>query len=167
MQTVSEASWEQAVRMGDGASQETLALIEGAKMQITRALTELCAGDLEPYSPGHRSGDETDAALMLVGEPPCSILDIGLGGTGDEPVITMELLPVGDAPMTAEMVERWGPGEQGSRPRRVEWTFRWDAGPERTIVYDIQHNGNAANYASDGRRRTALMLAGLAGWPLP
>lgn len=167
MQTVTEASHDQLVRMSRYASQEGRALLQGADMQIMRVLSELCAPDLEPYDPGAKGDEEAVATLMLAGEPPCGILDIEVSGTYRDPKISMELLPVGQAPLTASMVEESAPGEPGGRPRRVRWNFHWDSGRQREIFYDIERNGNAASHGSDARRRTALMLAQAAGWPLP
>ncbi len=70
---------------------------------------------------------------------------------------------VRDTPLTAAIEERWASGEPGGRPRRVLWTFDWDAGPTRENVYDIEHNDDAANYTADARRRTDVMVAKLVG----
>lgn len=167
MQMVSEASQEQLYRMSKYASEEARALLNGADMIVMRVLTELVPPDLEAHDPGPVAGDEGTATIMFVPERPQGILDVEVSGSYTEPVVKIELLPVGDTPLTATMVERWAAGEQGERPRRVEWAFQWDTGQTRRIVYDVERNGDGADYASNARRRTALKLAELAGWPLP
>jgi hypothetical protein len=141
--------------------------LQGGEVQVMRVLTELCAPDLEAYHPGGAEDDESYVGVMLVGAGCDGILDIQASGTGDDPVVTIRLLPVGDATISAEVEDRWGPGEHGRRPRRVSWAFRWETGDERKIVYDLALNGEEYRYGMAARRRSALMLARLAGWPLP
>jgi hypothetical protein len=167
MQMVTEASQDQLVRIAKFGSQEARALINGADMLIMRVLSELARPDLEFYDPGPVADDEGTATMILAPEPPLGMLDIEVSGTIQDPVVRINLLPVADVPLTAKMEERWTPGEPGGRSRRVCWTFEWDSGLTRQITYDIGHNGDGADYAADARRRAALMLAELAGWPLP
>jgi hypothetical protein len=164
--TVTDASQEQLVRLARYASTEARQTLQGGDMQIRRVLSELCAPDVEIYDPGAATGDDSTAAVMLLGAQGRGILDVEVSGTGDEPVISIVLLPVGDTPFTAS-VDRWGAGEPSARSRDVRWLFEWECGKTREVLYRLEHNGRGADQVADARRRSALMLAALAGWPLP
>jgi hypothetical protein len=167
VETISDASQDQLVRLARYASTEARQTLKGGEMQIMRVLSEVCAPDVEIYDPGPATGDDSAAGVMLVGAEPLGILDVEVSGTGEEPVISIALLPVGDTPFTASVVDRWGPGERGNRSREVRWLFEWDSGKTRQIIYRLEHSGRGDDYTADARRRSALMLASVAGWPLP
>lgn len=167
MKEVSEASKAQLAAMTRYARTDTMRALQGGEMQVMRVLTELCAGHLEAYQPGGPDGDASYVGAMLAGKQGDGILDVEISGTGDEPVIAIKLLPVEYVPFVADVEDRWGPGEPGHRARRVEWRFRWGNGQERTIVYDLAPNGDGLSWGMEPRKTAALMLARIAGWPLP
>lgn len=142
-----------------GRSRQTL---EIAEQHVLRALRDLCSEDVEPHPAGF--GDaEGLPNLLLVGAKPLGILDAGVSGDGEEPVITMELLPVCDVPFGARIVESWSAGAQGHRYRERVWTFEWEGPPHHTreIKYCLDVRD------ADLRAEPALLLARRAGWPLP
>jgi hypothetical protein len=136
--------------------------LEIAEARVLKALADLCSDDVTPYPTGFDE-DEGLPNLLLAGERPLGIVDVSVSGDGDEPIITMELLPVVDTPIGVKMVEAWSSGPPPARYRVRCWTFEWhgDDVRKRVIKYSVDVPREAM------RALPALMLAGAAGWPLP
>ncbi len=89
-----------------------------------------------------------------------------MSGTGEEPVITMELLPITATPLRVKLIEEYGPGGPGARHRERRWTFEWEGESlrRREIKYPLVMTPRPTTPRAEV---AALKLAGLAGWPLP
>ena len=81
------------------ASEAQRDAIIGSRDHLARMLQDLCSTDVKAYLPCAWGTAEESVSLMLVTAGDRGIVDLSVSGTEEEPVCTLELLPVRPTPL--------------------------------------------------------------------